>query len=851
MRITTSFSSKVGIFVIFLLLFIGLLIGFSDKVQAKASLTENARIITAPASGGGPQVRIIDSSGKEITNFFVYPSSYRGGFNVAVGDVNGDGENEIVVAPTEGFGPNVRIFTAGGNYLAQFNAYDSGFRGGVNIAVGDIDGDSVAEIITAPNSRGGPNVRIFGYRDGKYVPVAPNFMAYDSKFHGGVNIAAGDIDGDGVDEIITAPKSKGGPNVKIFDLIDGEMKVAVSGFMAYDSKFRGGVSVAAGDVNGDGKDEIITGVEKGGGPQVRIYEVKSGENEVSLLSSGFFAFDKNFRGGVNLAAGDVDLDGEQEIIAAVAGQDKPIIRIFKQDGTRVKNDFLAYSNSFKGGVNVASEKIYLRTTNKIIYSQGDGTDNSANAIIKNESSNVYTLQTQFRLLNQDMTDAYTQFHTNYFGVYLRFKDINNWMRVDFYESYRPAGAFWVRLLIRENGSYTTAYTQQVSGISIESLFSSWHTLKVIDNGSILQVYLDGTEIMEKSYSTSIQVGQKGYMANICTRVLWDNMTISSSSKAQGVTNIDIGKTSPDKYGSDMSRNRYASNTRCKLSANPYNELAPNSNYSLPKTWMRGDGLWIQINDDREVVVEEKGATPPAANEMVIYSQGDGTDNSSSAVIKSDNSTNYNLNTKFKLFDSINTDDYTKFHSSYFGVYLRYQDVSNWVRADFFTAYRPAGKLYVRLLINQNGNYNSVKSIPIEGYDPANLFSSWHDLLITDTGSNVSVKLDGVEVLNADYTTSVKAGMKGYLSTIATRSVWEDMTVTKTEETSSGVTTTPNTTSAAKYGLDISSYRYNTDSRYQISQNPYYSYTSDTNYSLPAEWKVGDGLWLYMVAATFL
>jgi hypothetical protein len=83
----------------------------------------------------------------------------------------------------------------------------------------------------------------------------------------------------------------------------------LGGFFAYDPAFRGGVFVAAGDVNGDGKADIITGAGPGGGPHVRIW---NGADFTEL--GGFFAYDPAFRGGVFVAAGDVTGDGVADIV---------------------------------------------------------------------------------------------------------------------------------------------------------------------------------------------------------------------------------------------------------------------------------------------------------------------------------------------------------------------------------------------------------------------------------------------------------------------------------------------------------------------------------------------------------
>jgi len=79
------------------------------------------------------------------------------------------------------------------------------------------------------------------------------------------------LTGDGVAEIITGAGPGGGPHVRAFDVVGGVMEVA--SFFAYDVAFTGGVNVAAADLTGDGVAEIITGAGPGGGPHVRVRDV--------------------------------------------------------------------------------------------------------------------------------------------------------------------------------------------------------------------------------------------------------------------------------------------------------------------------------------------------------------------------------------------------------------------------------------------------------------------------------------------------------------------------------------------------------------------------------------------------
>lgn len=227
----------------------------------------------------------------------------------------------VVYGSKEGEEPYVRIYSENDNFLYNFFAYDKNFRGGVNVALGDVDGNGIDEIITGARKGGGPHVRIFK-KDGtlKY----PGFFAYNSNFRGGVNVASGDLDGDGIDEIVTGVGRDGEPQVRIFDQ-SGNQKLN-PGFYAYNKNFRGGISVACGDIDYDGKEEIITGAGEGGGPQVRVFEANSSPKPIQ-----FFAFESSYNKGINVYAVDKDNDGKSEI--AVEGKNK--IKVYRYNEEKV------------------------------------------------------------------------------------------------------------------------------------------------------------------------------------------------------------------------------------------------------------------------------------------------------------------------------------------------------------------------------------------------------------------------------------------------------------------------------------------------------------------------------------
>ena len=156
------------------------------------------------------------------------------------------------------------MFDYQGNVLSQFFAYADAFRGGVNVAVGDMDNDGKAEIITGAGIGGGPHIRVFD-RNGK---VKSEFMSYSDTFRGGVNVAVGDIDNDGQKDIITAPYSAGGPHIRVFDR-NGRVK---SQWFAGNANYRGGLRLAVGDLTGNGLQQLVVGAGSGQEPVVSVYD---------------------------------------------------------------------------------------------------------------------------------------------------------------------------------------------------------------------------------------------------------------------------------------------------------------------------------------------------------------------------------------------------------------------------------------------------------------------------------------------------------------------------------------------------------------------------------------------------
>ncbi|MBI5798451.1 MAG: VCBS repeat-containing protein [Candidatus Yonathbacteria bacterium] len=196
-------------------------------------------------------VRVIDANGGVRATFQPYGAGYTDALRLAVGDLNGDGSMDIVTIPGPGKIPaEVRAFTQEGNqFLGSIYPFGKTYTGGGSIALGNVQGDKAIEIIVGGGVKMKPEVRIFT-NTGKQVNT---FLAYSSSFRGGVNVASGDLDGDERAEIVTGAGTSGGPHIRVFD---GKGSAQGKGWFAYKSK-RGGSRVAVADLDGDGRSEIL------------------------------------------------------------------------------------------------------------------------------------------------------------------------------------------------------------------------------------------------------------------------------------------------------------------------------------------------------------------------------------------------------------------------------------------------------------------------------------------------------------------------------------------------------------------------------------------------------------------
>ncbi len=335
-------------------------------------------VIVGAGPGGGPEVEVFDGSqllkGNAVVTarFYAFDSSFEGGVTLAVGQVNGTSHDDVVVGAGSDDLAAIKVFD--GAQLAQGNpvatasflafAPGSGFpprTAWATLAVGPVNGTGHSDIVVGSGPGVASEVKVIDgamLAQGKAVATA-DFMPYDPAFLGGVTVATADITGSGHDDVVVAPGPGGGPDVKVFDgtqLALGNA-VARANFFAFDPAFVGGVSLAAGNINGTSSDDLIVGAGPGGGPQVEVFDGTDLATGQAVATASFYAFTTAFTGGVQVEVTSVS-GNANDILNIVADHGGgPEVETF--NGTQLAGgdmtpqaSFFAFDPAFRGGVNL-------------------------------------------------------------------------------------------------------------------------------------------------------------------------------------------------------------------------------------------------------------------------------------------------------------------------------------------------------------------------------------------------------------------------------------------------------------------------------------------------------------------
>lgn len=241
-------------------------------------------------TSAGPQVRIMgpksNGSLAILGQMFVFDQNSRSGLSVTAGDFDNDGyQDDLAACQTGNNAPIVRIYknVKGINNWKKIGEFKAPF-GNVGCNLGTFEYDDKADeiLVTPHHGPAAPEVSIYTVGG----TLKKKFLAFGAGVTNGVTAS-------GIGTRIYATANNGSSQVVVYDK-NGKMK---NTWFVYSKSVKGNFQNVPGDVDNDGVDEILISPVGANGPQIRSYE-SSGK----LRSfPNFFAFDKNKRNGVSIA----------------------------------------------------------------------------------------------------------------------------------------------------------------------------------------------------------------------------------------------------------------------------------------------------------------------------------------------------------------------------------------------------------------------------------------------------------------------------------------------------------------------------------------------------------------------
>ncbi len=284
------------------------------------------------------------------------------------------GYSQFVVGTDRGSAPSIRFLNPDGTDRATPTPFDASVTGGVRTAAADFNLDGVADIVVGTGPGVPSRVRVF---DGVSRQLLFQTEPFEAAFLGGIYVAAGDLNGDGRAELVITPDEGGGPRITVYR--GGDFARIANFFGIDDANFRGGARAAVGDLTGDGFGDLVVSAGFGGGPRISTYDGKALTQNGALVHpvADFFLFEEALRNGAFVAVGDVNGDGFADIIGGGGPGGGPRVYVLSgqelQAGQQVVlANFFAGNTENRGGIRVTAKNLDGDQFADIVVGDGTG-----------------------------------------------------------------------------------------------------------------------------------------------------------------------------------------------------------------------------------------------------------------------------------------------------------------------------------------------------------------------------------------------------------------------------------------------------------------------------------------------
>ena len=230
-------------------------------------------------------------------------------WSIAVGDLNGDGKPDLVV--TVG-GNSVSVLLGNGDGTFQTGVSYSGGSSVNSVVMGDVNGDGKADVLVANSMNPATVSVLLGNGDGTLQAPVP----YNAGGIGATGLAIGDVNGDGKLDLVVSNYKDFNQNEGAVSVLLGNADGTFDSAVSYDPGANIAYAVAIGDVDGDGKPDILM--------TNASYPALTGKVSVLLGSgNGTFGMPISYSTGgyvpQSIAVGDVNGDGKADLVVANCG----------------------------------------------------------------------------------------------------------------------------------------------------------------------------------------------------------------------------------------------------------------------------------------------------------------------------------------------------------------------------------------------------------------------------------------------------------------------------------------------------------------------------------------------------